>query len=328
MPHNWFTVRAMAEQKTVNVSVRGIIGEYGVSDREFIRDVEAAGDDVEIINVTINSRGGEADHGLAIYNYLRNHKALVSVRIDGIAASSASVIAMAGDEIIMPANALMMVHNPWTFAMGNAKELRKTADDLEQFEKALLATYTARTGKSDQEVWDLVDGETWLTAQEAVDLGFADKLEALQRPAAAALAESASIPQAVLEKISAIEAAAAEQPAGPDLEQPAPTAPAAEVPAADTPAGPDPSERDTAAQVVALCLKADMGALASVLVKEGASLEQAGQRIIAARALADEQNPTDHRITPGLPEEQVEAEASAGWNAAFAKNTPKSKGKW
>ena len=315
MPQNWFTVRAMGDQKAVHVSVRGIIGEFGVSDREFIREVEAAGDDVEMIHVTINSRGGEADHGLSIYNYLRNHKALVSVRIDGIAASSASVIAMAGDEIIMPANALMMVHNPWTFAMGNATELRKTADDLEQFEKALMATYLARTGRNEDDVRALLEGETWLTAQEAVELGFADQVEALQRPAAAALAESASIPQAVIEKIDAIEAEAA----SPETEP--------EAPAEDPEPDPEPSERETAAALVALCIEKGAGALASAWVKEGISIEEAGQRIVAARALEDEMNAADHQITPGTQEDQQQLEVSAGWTAAFSKTQSK-RGNW
>ena len=322
MPQNWFTVRAMDDQKTVNVSVRGIIAEFGVSDREFIREVEAAGDDVEMINVTINSRGGEVDHGLAIYNFLRNHKALVSVRIDGIAASSASVIAMAADEIIMPANALMMVHNPWTIAMGNAEELRKTADDLQQFETALMSTYTARTGRTDEEVRGLLGDETWLTAQEAVELGFADQVEALQRPAAVALAESASIPQSVIEKIDAIEAESSEspgEPVTPGADAGSGT-PGAEPPAAEAP---EPTERDNAAALVSLCVEKGAGAMASAWVKEGISLEEAGKRIAAARALEDESAAADHQITPGTPEDQQQHEASASWNTAFAKAQPK-----
>ncbi len=97
----------------------------------------------------------------------------------------------------------MMVHNPWTFAAGNAKELRKTADDLEKFEQSLMSTYMGRTNKSEEEVRSLLDEETWLTAAEAVELGFADKVESLKRSATAALAEAVDIPEAVLARIQA-----------------------------------------------------------------------------------------------------------------------------
>lgn len=323
MSKKWFDVRAEAERKEVSVSIRGIIGEWGVSDRDFIREIEAAGDEIEMINVTINSRGGEADHGLSIYNYLRTHKALVSVRVDGIAASSASIIAMAADEIVMPANALMMVHNPWTFAMGNAKDLRKTADDLEQFEKALLSTYTARTGKTDQEVWDLVDGETWLTAQEAVDLGFADKVESLVQSSAVAMAKAMDIPEAVLAKVRAVEEGT--QNAQPD-KKPEPTPKAPESKAAAQPKKEPEQSQGEASQIVALCVERGFSANAAAWIKEGITLADAKQRILNAEAADDESRGADPTILPGPEDGQAENEARAGWASAFKKTQPR--GNW
>lgn len=307
MARKWFDVRAEADQKELRVSIRGIIGEWGVTDRDFIREVEAAGD-VELIHVAINSRGGDVDHGLAIYNYLRTHPALVSVRVEGVAASSASVVAMAGDEIIMPANALMMVHNPWTFAAGNAAELRKTADDLEQFEKALLATYSARTGKDEGEIKTLLDDETWLTAQEAKELGFADKVEALAQPAAVALAKAMNIPAEVLAKLSELE----KQPA-PEPESPPEPAALAQKP-------------DQAADIVALCVERGFGARAADWVREGITLAEAKTRIINALAADDEARVTDPVIMPALADAQAQEQTRSGWASAFKKTQPR--GNW
>ncbi|MCK7542955.1 Clp protease ClpP [Marinobacter bryozoorum] len=313
MAKKWFDVRAQADRKEVSVSIRGFIGEWGVSDSELIREVEAAGD-VEMINVNINSRGGEVDHGLSIYNFLRTHPALVSVRIDGIAASAASVIAMAGDEITMPANALMMVHNPWTFAMGNAAELRKTADDLEQFEKTLLATYTARTGKDEEAIKDLLDDETWLTAAEAVELGFADTVESLAQPAAVAMAKAMDIPAEILAKVAEIEKPAAPtEPAEP--QQPESNAEASE----------ENPEAKTA-EIVALCVERGFAAKAADWLREGITLDDAKQRILDAQAADDEARNADPVILPGQEDGQAEKEARSSWAKAFKKTQPR--GKW
>lgn len=211
MTKKWYAISAQ-EGGRVTVAVRGYIGEWGLTDRQFIAELEAsrANELPSEVLVTINSRGGEIDHALAIFNHLRGlaaHGTRIVVRVDGIAASAASVIAMAGDTIIMPANALMMVHAPWTWAAGNADQLRREADTLERFESALIATYQARTGKSVDELKAMLAEDTWMTAQEAVDAGFADRIEPLrsqQEPAAAltmALAQACAIPDDVLARV-------------------------------------------------------------------------------------------------------------------------------
>lgn len=129
------------------------------------------------INIYINSRGGSVFEGTAIYNQLRRHPAHKTVYIDGFACSIASVIAMAGDEIVMPKNAMMMIHNMWMVAMGNPRELRKAADDLEVINEAGRQAYLVKAGdKLDEtELVAMMDAETWLTAESCLRLGLADR---------------------------------------------------------------------------------------------------------------------------------------------------------
>ncbi|MFK3035667.1 Clp protease ClpP, partial [Salmonella enterica subsp. enterica serovar Weltevreden] len=99
------------------------------------------------------------------------------VYIDGIAASAATIIAMAGDKIIIPANAMMMIHNPWTFDAGDSEELRSIAEMMDKVRNSILASYREKTGLSDEKLIELMDAETWFSADEAVELGFADEVE-------------------------------------------------------------------------------------------------------------------------------------------------------
>lgn len=132
--------------------------------------------ELDEIDVYINSNGGSVFEGTAIYNQLKRHPARKVVHIDGFACSVASVIAMAGDEVIMPRNALMMIHNAWMAAVGNAAELRKAADDLDVINAAGRQAYlTKSNGKiSEEKLIELMDAETWLTAEQCMELGFAD----------------------------------------------------------------------------------------------------------------------------------------------------------
>ncbi|MBQ6398447.1 MAG: ATP-dependent Clp protease proteolytic subunit [Oscillospiraceae bacterium] len=133
--------------------------------------------DAREIEIFINSYGGEVFEGTAIYNQLRRHPAHKTVRIDGFACSIASVIAMAGDEVIMPRNTLMMIHNMWMGAVGNAAQLRKAADDLDVINAAGRQAYLEKAGdKLDEaELIAMMDAETWLTAEDCIRLGLADK---------------------------------------------------------------------------------------------------------------------------------------------------------
>lgn len=172
-------IKVRAESKTVaEVLIYDVIGAdffgEGVTAAGVKKELEALGD-VSDINVRINSPGGNVWDGIAIHNLLKEHKAQVHVQVDGIAASAASLIAMAGDLITMGEGSMMMIHNPWTLAIGNADELRKTANVIEKVEEQFVGIYSNRSKMKAEEVGSLMDAETWFTAAEAVKAGFADE---------------------------------------------------------------------------------------------------------------------------------------------------------
>ena len=130
---------------------------------------EIGNDDIDI---HINSGGGDVFAGVAICNMLRSANGKKTVYVDGLAASIASVIAMAGDEIIIPSNAFMMIHKAWTFAMGNANDMRSLADTLDKLDSGIIATYMSRAadGVTEDKISELMAAETWLTGAEAAEL--------------------------------------------------------------------------------------------------------------------------------------------------------------
>ena len=158
---------------------------YGdeITPSAFSQDLKGLGD-ISVLNIYINSGGGDVFAGQAIYSMLKRHPAQKNVYIDGLAASIASVIAMAGDTIYMPKNAMLMIHKAWTMAIGNAHDLRKLADDMDKIDESILSTYQAKTGLEAEKILDLVNAETWMNAEEAVALGFADVIEGTQPIAA------------------------------------------------------------------------------------------------------------------------------------------------
>ncbi|HCL3777359.1 TPA: Clp protease ClpP, partial [Pseudomonas aeruginosa] len=145
----------------------------GVTAKRIAGALRAIGGDVDV-TVNINSPGGDVFEGLAIYNLLREHKGKVSVNIIGLAASAASFIAMAGDEIRIGRAAFLMIHNAWLIAMGNRNDLREIADWLEPFDMTLADIYAQRTGIDIDDIVKQMDAETWIGGREAVDKGWAD----------------------------------------------------------------------------------------------------------------------------------------------------------
>lgn len=135
------------------------------------------GIDADLIDVYINSYGGEVSEGLAIYNALRRHKAKVVTHCDGFACSAASVVFMAGDERLMSDASLLMIHNAWNYACGNAAELRKIADDLETISTAAANAYRASVNIDDDRLEQLLADETWIAPQDAVNMAFATGIE-------------------------------------------------------------------------------------------------------------------------------------------------------
>lgn len=159
-----------------DVFIYGDIGGWmdGLSANDFSREVNALS--VGTMNVRLNSGGGSVFEGQAIYNTLSQHPAKVIVSIDGVAASIASVIAMAGDEIRITEGSHVMVHKPWSMALGDAESMRKEAEVLDSLESGIIDIYAARTGKDRKQLTDWVAAETWFKGQSAVDAGFADKV--------------------------------------------------------------------------------------------------------------------------------------------------------
>ena len=171
----WYSIKAKAND-TAEISIYDEIGYWGITAKSFSKDLKALGNNLKQINLHIHSPGGDVFDGIAIYNLLKNHPANVTVYIDGLAASMASVIAMAGNEVIMPENAMMMIHKPWGIQGGDAEDMRKYADLLDKVENTLIPAYANKTGKTPEELAEMLSAETWLNGKECVEQGFADKL--------------------------------------------------------------------------------------------------------------------------------------------------------
>ena len=144
----------------------------GITAKDIKAQIDGFGE-VDEITVRINSPGGDVFEGLAIYNLLAEHPATITVKVDGYAASIASVIAMAGDTVTMAANALFMIHNPYTFAFGDSADLREKADVLETVKASLITTYQTKATADDNELSNLMDSETWFNAEQSIEHGFA-----------------------------------------------------------------------------------------------------------------------------------------------------------
>lgn len=172
-----FSIKAKANQEA-DIYIYEDVGAGwfgGVTAKQFADDLKAVGA-VSTINLHINSYGGDVFDGLAIYRLLVDHKAAVVTHVDGMAASIASVIAMAGSEIIIGESAQMMIHDAWGLAMGNADEMRKMADLLDMTTGSLADVYIARTKNSRKDIRQWMSDETWFLGQDAVDHGFADRV--------------------------------------------------------------------------------------------------------------------------------------------------------
>jgi ATP-dependent Clp protease protease subunit len=177
----WYEFRAQASG--AEIVIYDEIGAFGVPAKAFLDELKALGP-VADLTVRINSPGGSVFDGVAIYNALKRHNARVTVWIDGIAASIASVIAMAGDEVVMPENAMLMLHDPSALVLGTASDMRGMAEALDKMKAGMVAAYRDKSGRDDAGIEALMAAETWLSAGEAVDLGLADRVEQPVRMAA------------------------------------------------------------------------------------------------------------------------------------------------
>ncbi|WP_223510889.1 head maturation protease, ClpP-related [Pseudomonas sp. BF-R-05] len=176
---SWYAVHASGEatERLIEVFVYGEIGTWGITASQFMQDLRAVDDGVSSVIAAFNSIGGDLFDGLAMHNTLSRLGERCTARIDALAASAASVAVCGAHKVVIASNAMLMIHNPWTYAAGDAESFRKVADVLDQTMEAIIAAYKAKAPDIDEvELRGLVAAETWLTASEAVALGLADEV--------------------------------------------------------------------------------------------------------------------------------------------------------
>lgn len=278
----WYSIKAQNDNEAI-IDIFDYIGYWGVNARDFIADLKTLGDNITRIKVRINSDGGEVFDGIAIYNALKRHQAKVTVEVYGIAASIASIIAMAGDKVVMPSNTFMFIHDPLAVVIGDADDMRDTADSLEKIAGALQSTYMVKTGKSADDVRKWMTNDTWFSAQEAVEAGLADEVtDAVKMAARVDFADRfKSAPKEVIASLSASVV-------------PAPTSTQAAAPApAPQPAGAEGNRieildidtdtlRSEAAEISRLCNEFGLPDMAAELFKSGARLSDVQKRFVHA----------------------------------------------
>ncbi|MDD5037658.1 MAG: Clp protease ClpP [Methylococcaceae bacterium] len=185
----FWTIRAAKEDPKVGeLLLYGLISNSSwwgdeVTPKQFHEDLQALGD-IDTLNIYINSDGGDVFAAKAIYSMLKRHTAQKVVYVDGLAASAAADVAMVGDRIIMPKNAMMMIHRGWTIALGNKNDFQKIAEELALIDQTRIAVYQEKTGLAEKEIVALLDAETWLTADDALEKGFATEIEEAKEIAA------------------------------------------------------------------------------------------------------------------------------------------------
>jgi len=169
----WYDMKNQAND-TAEIIIYDQVGSEEMNAKTFHNDLKSLGT-VQTLNLHINSPGGSVFDGFAIYNQLKRHQATVNVFIDGVAASIASIIAMAGDRIVMPSNTYLMIHDPSGLVWGSAKDMKRMAGTMEKVKDGLITAYQDRTGLPRARISTLMDEETWFTASETVELNFADE---------------------------------------------------------------------------------------------------------------------------------------------------------
>jgi ATP-dependent Clp protease, protease subunit len=302
---SWYTIRARATG--AEVLIYDEIGAYGVTAKGFLAELGAMANDVAI-DLRLNSPGGSVFDAVAIFNALKRHAGEITVWIDGIAASAASYIAMAGDSVVMPQNAFLMIHDPSGLVMGTAEDMRSTAEALDKVKGSLIQGYAAKSGKPDGEIAALMAAETWLDAEEALALGLIDRIAepvklaasfdiARFRNAPAELTTAVSETDEVHDDIGSDDTAdeTRDADAGPDIGQTSAEPAPAPAPTSTT-AAPNLSSHATAIRaeaiaharaVIDLCRLAGQPQMAGRFLEEDVGLDEVRNRLLAAKAEAN-----------------------------------------
>ena len=319
---SWYAIRARGTG--AEVAIYDEIGAYGVSAKGFLAELGALPEGTPV-DLRLNSPGGSVFDAVAIHNALKRHEGTVTVWIDGIAASAASYVAMAGDEIVMPENAFLMIHDPAGLVMGTAEDMRAMAEALDKVKGSLVSGYDAKSGRTPEEVSALMAAETWFDASDAVAQGFADRLiEPVRIAANFDIGRFRNAPPVLVEQVEAdqdsddaadcveIEAdedtdEAAEGDQLSDVENEQAAAADTAQPPAETPppsgAPPDPAaiRADAighARAVIDLCLLAGQAQMAGRFLEENASLDEVRAALLAAKAEAEPEI-VPHHPQPG-----------------------------
>jgi ATP-dependent protease ClpP protease subunit len=319
---SWYAIRARGTG--AEVAIYDEIGAYGVSAKGFLSELGALPEGTPV-DLRLNSPGGSVFDAVAIHNALKRHAGPVTVWIDGIAASAASYIAMAGDEIVMPENAFLMIHDPAGLVMGTAEDMRAMAEALDKVKGSLVSGYAAKSGRTTEEVSRLMSAETWFDASDAVAQGFADRLvEPVRIAANFDIGRFRNAPPVLVEQVEAelepgaepddaeveanedtddatggdeVEDAEEELAAASDTSEP----PAETPPPSGSP--PDPSAIRAEAigharAVVDLCRLAGQPQMAGRFLETDASLDEVRAALLAAKAEA-EPDIAPHHPQPG-----------------------------
>jgi ATP-dependent Clp protease protease subunit len=326
---SWYTIRARDEG--AELLIYDEIGAYGVSAKSFLADLGEL-DAKAPLELRLNSPGGSVFDAVAIYNALQRHEGTVTVTIDGIAASAASYIAMAGDIVVMPENAFLMIHDPSGMVMGNAGDMRSMAEALDKIAGSLVRGYAAKSGKPDEGIAALMAAETWLDAADALELGLADKVTAPVRIAASF--DITRFRNAPVDLVEAVEMASPPEnqqlgPGNPAEDPPAPVSAPTCVADLDPMLGSSPVEPDEAPAdvelespaptppdpvgvhnevmayakaVVDLCRLAGQPQMAASFLSAETSLEDIRKVLIDARAAAEPEITSSHSQPGGSPE--------------------------
>lgn len=297
---HWYSITAAAEgdadSKVIEVYVYGEIGAWGITANQFIQDLKAIDDGTSPIVVAFNTNGGDLFEGLAIHNALSRLGERCTGRVDALAASAGSVAVCGAHRVVMASNAMLMIHNPYTWVSGDAEDLRRVADVLDQAFEAMIAAYKAKVPNiDDAELRRLVNDESWLTASEAVALGLADEVGNGVKVQAclgqgAAMARYRNTPQALLDQLKASKDMVTE-PVDPEPES--------------EPAHSAPNANDSAAlalMITQACSKAGISNLVEPLI---ASTKLADEATVQA-ALTRAKSVRDLCVAARLPEMTAE----------------------
>lgn len=325
----FYSINNKAGEETAEIFIYEQIGEdwwsgEGVTAKAFCKEIAAL--KVANIDLHINSPGGSVFDGQAIYNALKRHPANVTTYVDGIAASIASVIALAGNKVVMAGNSLFMIHNPWGVTQGTSEDMRKYADVLDKVRDTIVSVYREKCGMSDEEIVAAMDAETWMSAEEAMAFGFVDEITQEMKMAALANFDFKALgfkhpPQANKEETPA-EPAAEPQPE--IIDPPAQAAghikprgaKKTEVVIMSTQTPTAPNGAKEAAEIVAMCVANNCADKAAEFISAGATPDQVGRQILDLHASGKLSTPAAE--APGIVDMGKDAEKYSYQKALLA----------